>query len=257
MSAGDQDVATAPLSHERVLDELEFLAKVEHALVVECLSVCCALGHDLDAGEGGATTKHGRDAADAASALAQNEMFHLKEINLALLAAGRAALLERVPSISSASVATTPLGPPSFAELQQLPAREQAIASAVDERYTQLRPAVTSDPVFDGELLSQLRSVIVDHGPTHTAAFATILDPLTGLTPTAFLRATRREAADSFEGRLLEVSDRSYGLILKALAEQFAQAAAFSDLAVSAMEGLDEINRALVQRGLLPPFTSP
>jgi len=55
----------------------------------------------------------------------------------------------------------------------------------------------------------------------------------------------------------LEVSDRSYGLILKALAEQFAQAAAFSDLAVSAMEGLDEINRALVQRGLLPPFTSP
>jgi hypothetical protein len=51
MSAGDQDVATGPLSHERVLDELEFLAKVEHALVVECLSVCCALGHDLDGGK--------------------------------------------------------------------------------------------------------------------------------------------------------------------------------------------------------------
>ena len=49
-------------------------------------------------------------------------------------------------------------------------------------------------------------------------------------------------------------------MILVALQERFAQpdsfiAGRFRGLAVSAMEGLDEINCVLVQRGLLPPFT--
>jgi hypothetical protein len=52
MSAGDQAGSDGPLSREQVLDELEFLATVEHALIVECLSVHCALGHDLPADQG-------------------------------------------------------------------------------------------------------------------------------------------------------------------------------------------------------------
>jgi hypothetical protein len=44
MSATDHGPAGSPLTREQVLDELDFLAKVEHALVVECLSVCYALG---------------------------------------------------------------------------------------------------------------------------------------------------------------------------------------------------------------------
>ena len=47
MSAADQGPAGSSLTREQVLDELELLAKVEHALVVECLSVCYALGYDL------------------------------------------------------------------------------------------------------------------------------------------------------------------------------------------------------------------
>jgi hypothetical protein len=45
-------------------------------------------------------------------------------------------------------------------------------------------------------------------------------------------------------------------VVVAALRDQFAQEAGFSSLAVSAMEALDEINRLLVQRGLLPPFGS-
>ena len=41
------------------------------------------------------------------------------------------------------------------------------------------------------------------------------------------------------------------------LNDQFRVAGSFSSLAVSAMRVLDDINRLLVQRGLLPPFTSP
>jgi hypothetical protein len=49
-------------------------------------------------------------------------------------------------------------------------------------------------------------------------------------------------------------------LVLAALQGRFEQpdsfiAGTFRGLAVSAMESLDDTNRLLVQRGLLPPFT--
>ena len=68
--------------------------------------------------------------------------------------------------------------------------------------------AVTSGPGLGGDLLGDLQSVIVDDGPKHAAAFAAVTDSLTGLMPADFLRATHRDGADAFEGRLLEVSDR-------------------------------------------------
>ncbi|GEL20896.1 hypothetical protein [Pseudonocardia asaccharolytica] len=260
MPTGEQGMASGRLSREQVLDELGFLATVEHALVVEYLSVCCALGHDLEAEEGGATTRQGRAAAAAASVLAQGEMFHLKGVNRGLVDAGRSAQPGRAGSIASNSVAEITLGPPGPAQLERIIECGEGIASAADERYARLRTAVTSHPVFEGELLDELRAVIVDDGPTHAAAFAALRDSLRDLAPADFLRATRREASDAFERRLLHVSDRYYGLVLAALQERFGQqdfvtAGSFRSFAVSAMEGLDEINRALVQRGLLPPFT--
>src|SRR5215207_2209120 len=181
MAAGQQGMVGGPLSREQVLDELEFLATVEHALIVEYLSVCCALGHDLAAEEGGATTPQGRLAAGAASGLAQGQMFHLKGVNRALVAAGRPAQLGRAALISSDSVAEIALGPPSPAQLEHFLEREEAIAEAVDERYARLRPAVTSDPVFEGDLLAELRPVIVDDGSAHAAAVVTLRDSLGGL----------------------------------------------------------------------------
>jgi hypothetical protein len=250
-------MSSEPLSREQVLDELDFLATVEHALIVEYLSVGCALGHDLKPEEGGATTKQGRDAAGAASSLAMRQMYRLRDINRGLVAAGRSAQLGRASNISSESVADIPLDPPSHAQLERVLEREEAIATAVDERYTRLRPAVTSDPVFEGNLLEELRFIIAEDGPTHRAAVTTLRDSLGDLAPAGFLRATRREPTDTLEGRLLDVSDRSYRLIQAALQQHFALQDSFRDLALSAMEGLDQINRALVQRGLLPPFTHP
>jgi hypothetical protein len=47
-------------------------------------------------------------------------------------------------------------------------------------------------------------------------------------------------------------------LIIATLQERFApQAIGSATLAVPAMETMDEINRLLVRRGLLPPFTLP
>ena len=76
------------------------------------------------------------------------------------------------------------------------------------------------------------------------------------------LLATRRDPADEFEARLASVSDRCYGLVLGALTERLAQpdpdvGGSFRRLAVAAMDALDDSNRALAHRGLLPAFTLP
>jgi hypothetical protein len=170
--------------------------------------------------------------------------------------------LGRAAGVSSPSVAEIPLGPPSPVQLERLLEREVAIASAVEERYARLRPAVTTDPVFEGELLNHLRAVVVEDGPTHVGSLADLRELLRDQVPADLLRATRRETTDPFEQRLLGVSDRNYDLILFALREQFANqdffaAGTWRDLATRAMLSLDETNRLLVQRGLLPPFTLP
>jgi hypothetical protein len=262
MPAGTHGTAGGTLDRDQVLDELELLTTVEHALVVEYLSVSCALGHDLPAGEGGAATTQGHDVAVEAGELAVVAMFRLKALNLGLVEAGRSAQLGRAASISSDSVAEIAFGPPSPVQLDRLLEREEAIASAIEERYARLRPAVTSDPVFEGNLLIHLRAVIVEDGPTHASALAELRELLGDAAPADPPRATRREPADAFERRLLALSDRAYDLVLSALGQQFAHkdffvARDFRALAARAMQNLDETSRLLVQRGLLPPFTLP
>ena len=243
----------AALDRESVLNELEVLATIEHALIVEYLSIRCALGHDLDAQDGGPTTDRGRDAAAAAAQLAQDEMTHFRDINRALVNSERSARLDRAERIANMLV------PPDQTELQRLLEREKAIAMAVDERYTRLAPAVTTHPVFEGERLDEWRIVIVENGPTHVAGLTELQTALDGLTPAEFLRATRTTANDSFEQRLLDTNDRTYGLVVSAVRgtfdPDFAVSGAFRGIAISAMMTLDESNRLLVQRGLLPPFT--
>src|ERR1022692_688003 len=99
--------------------------------------------------------------------LARSQMFHLKGINIALIDEGRFAQLGRATSISSASVTAIPLDPPSLTQLQQLLARQEDIALAIDEWRARLASGVTSNPVFDGDLLDELRSVIANDGQSH------------------------------------------------------------------------------------------
>jgi hypothetical protein len=124
-------------------------------------------------------------------------------------------------------------------------------------------PAVTTHPVFEGKELDDIRPVITEDGPSVGLAVDNLRDAVGDQDPGGLLRAIRRTAADSFEQRLLDASDRGYELVLAALRQQFAAqdffvAGAFRSLAERAMMGgLDPVNRLLVQRGLLPPFTAP
>jgi hypothetical protein len=252
MSSGEQ------LTREQVLDELDFLATVEHALIVEYLSVQCALGHDLPADQGGATTEQLRDMAADFGSLAVSQMRHFKSVNSALVHGGQSVQVERADSIAGIA-----LGPPSAAQLERLVEREEHIAAAVDERYERLRPAVESaTPVLEGQLLDDVR-FILDVCTNHADGVAGMRAALDGLAPADFLRATRRETTDPFEQRLLSVGDRTYGLLVNIVREWLGpedpsavSIPPFQTWALDAMFTLDEIHRLLVQRGLLPQFAA-
>ena len=248
-------MSDAPLNREQVLDKLEQLADVEHALIVDYLTVSCALGHDLSAEEGGATSDEGREAAATAASLAQGEMFHLKDICGALSDAGRTPQLGRASTIADAAGAPVSLDPPSTAQLRNLIARAKLVTSAVDAAYAGLAPALTPE-VFDESLLGRLRNV-VDSGAAHGQGTTRLRAALGDPPPADYLRVPRRETNDPFEQGLLRTSDLAYRLVTSALREQFAQPDVFSfrSLATTAMDALDSNNRALAQRGLLPAFT--
>jgi hypothetical protein len=247
-------MASEHLSGGEALVELARLASVEHALVVEYLSVRCALGHDLEAEDGGATAARGRDAADTASSLAMSDMFRLRRINTALVSAGQVAELGRAASIPG-DAGDISLAPPTAGELDRLLDREDQIAGAADVLARRLSQRLDTVTDLEGEVLDEIRAA-VDDAALHAPAVAALRDLLGDLLPHDYLRATRREAHDSFEQRLLDLSDRIYGLTLDALRDQFSpRLATGQGPAVAAMLTLDDTNRLLVQRGLLPPFT--
>jgi len=231
-----------PPSREQSLDELDFVATVEHALIVEFLSIYCALGEGIP--PDGHPLGSVEAAAEVAHRLALREMRHLHQVNRALGAAGRPVQVGRASSIEW-SGSGIPLGPPTAAQLEQLVARERDIASAVDERYARLCAATAL-----ADLLSPC--------PDHVEPLKELTGHLQQLAPADFLRVTRREPGNEVERTLLDVSDQHYRLIVATVRASFAHEDQLGELlnrALTTMDVLEAINHLLVESGLLPAFT--
>jgi hypothetical protein len=260
MPAGDAEPSRTALTADEILDQLDDLASVEHSICVEYLSIHCALGHDLEPADDGATAQHVAQAAQAASGAAFSEMRHVRVMNRALVSAGRAPQLGRASSIRRESGSEIALGPLTVPQLERLLEREREIASAVDERYARLRRELESPtPVFEGELLSEMVSLL-SPGPDHSGLPAALTEELEGLAPSDYLRAIPREPGDEFEGKLLDLSDHCYRLVVGSLQIWFdhdAEVFSARSQAVDTMNALNGINRLVVERGLLPAFPPP
>jgi hypothetical protein len=258
MSAAETGT-NAPLTSDQVLGELHFLTTVCHAVLVEALTIQGAAGRDLPAGEFGPVNDQADGLAQVASSIALGEMFRLKRLNDALLAAGRPGETGRATSISSDSVPEISLAPLTPEQFIDIVPRELAIGQAIGERYGRLVPAVTTAPVFSGGLLTRIQGVIED-GQGYPAMMAGYRDPLGGVPSGKVVRATRREAADDSEQTLLDTSDRAYRLLVELLGQAFTpptegQLGGSVQPAIEAMNITDGINSELTRRGLLPPFT--
>jgi hypothetical protein len=245
--ASDPDVSSASvtLTLQQILEEFDYLATVEHALCVEYLFIDCALV-----------------APGQAFVLADFEMRLLRSVNETLRLAGRPPNLGRASHIRRDSAPPLALAPLTPAQLTGFLDREYAIASAVDERYVKLRPAVDphATPALDPELLEQITRVVAD-GTQHSTWFATLRDALEGRRPDEYLRPVHDEPADELERTLLEISDQHYSLILQSLRTGFTHQdelwGPMRQLAINSMEGLRQVNGLLVERNLLPNFTLP
>ena len=90
---------------------------------------------------------------------------------------------------------------------------------------------------------------MVESGAAHGMGTTSLRDALGDPPPPDFHRVPRRETTDTFELGLLRASDLAYRLVTSALRNNFAQPDAFGfrDLATTAMEALDAVNRALAK----------
>lgn len=256
-----QQPENRPLSRDQVLRELEFLLTVEHALIVEYLSVCCALGHDLAAADGGPSTESSRDAAIAANALAAAQMLRAGRLVRALSGLRPTGAFDRARGIVGATGTEISLEPPTREQLEHLLEREESIAAAVDARYALLGPAMVVGDLGEDAFSDDLRAAAAD-GATHANAVSVLRDNLADRPVADLLRATRRFGHTDAEKVLLRISDRTYALLLGALENFFGDlrgdsGGTFRVMALAAMDVMNDVNRALVHAGLLPPFQMP
>jgi hypothetical protein len=228
-------MAMAPLTQDQVLDELEYLATVEHALVVEYLTV----GYALRAGY--------EDASRTAGSLAVDQMRKLSNVCSALSGAGRIPSLDRAASMTAAGV-DVPFSPAGATAYAGLVGRETALARAADDRYRTLAAAApTGKDIIDA----------IDQGQTHEAGLAGLWADLGDPVPAGLLATVRFDAQTDAEADALAGADAAYRVVVTALRAKFADAEAFNsylEIALAAMNAVDGVGRALARGGLVLSF---
>src|SRR3954447_19319108 len=205
------------MDRDDVLNEVATLAALEHFFIVECLSIQCALGHDHDEGEGGASDQRGRDAIGVVMNYAKFTLMNrFRNLNAALVEAEppRDPALGRADTVSSASHPAIPLEPPSGAELERLVEGEHDIAERIDERYT----TVAAELAASGELLGTL----IEGGADHVDTVARLRDAIGDAPIASLIRARERTASDSLGEHLLGLSNRSYRTLISVLRDRLA-----------------------------------
>ncbi len=266
MLAGD--AAPGPFERsadEQILDALGEIARVEHALCVQRLTIYCALGLGLAAADGTPSTHPEAVAAVNAAAesvlgMAVADMRHLRRVNEALRLGGRPPEVGRAVSVAAVGAGTDiDLGALDTGQLREFLDHEDRCAAAVDALYAQLQLAVAApDSALEGGLLDQVMFVLGTCGD-HVSPLAAVRATLDGVPPADYLRATRREPADDLERSLLRLSDRYYALVVDTIRTSFAHddqlGGQLLNRAVTVMEAMNEVNGLLVERRLLPAFT--
>lgn len=245
-------------SREEILDELDHLGTVEHALCAEYLFLHCALGGDALARNPTDVDVAVQAAAATAFSLADREMRLLRRVNFALSTGGRRPNIRRATQVRREAQPPLALAPLTAAQLTGFLDREHAVAVAVDARYARL-PTPSDPPAgggFDEVLLDAIGSV-AEAGAKHAQSLGELRLALAELSPEQYLRAKRDTPADDFERGLRQIADDHYRLVLSTLDTGLAHEEFGISPAVSAMGNMGEAHARLVARGLLPALTLP
>jgi hypothetical protein len=228
---------------DTVLDELEVLLTVEHALIVEYLTLQCAFGPG--------------ELSTTAFGLAAGQMFQVKNVIRALDGKRPFLNLGRATGITGTDGTAISLEPPGEPELLDLLDREESIARAVDAQYAALAPAVADVVEFSDEV-----RLAVDRGQAHHDPVTALRDQMAGRLLGDLLHATRRTPGSPAERVALGAIDAIYAGVLDLLRRQFFTLGGESegDFRLAAIDAMNRLNtscRALAGLGLLPSFTMP
>lgn len=238
-------MSVSPEPASPLVDELDHLATVEHALCVLYLWFHCALGDVVEPGPAGGQ----------AGLMAQDQMRRIRGTNRALVRAGGTVTVGRATHVRSDAGAPVELPAPDPGGLDTFLDRCGPAAAALDGRYGHLRDlAASADPGVREEI-----DAAVATGVLHAAELATLRDGLAGLGPAEYVRV--RPAAAPVAGTpvagLQRLGDLYYRTIVEAVRLGMTYEDDLGDLIPSTtttMFKLEEVHRKLAERGHLPTF---
>jgi hypothetical protein len=242
-----------------LLDDLNAVAGLEHAVVVEALVLRCALGADPALDQPSEPTA--ADIASAAMSMSQTAMFQFRRANDVIVLIGESPTTARATSFVDDAGVTVALDPPGGAQLAGYLTRLAALARALTRAYRALARSAPPSGSGPGEV-SEAVQQLIDAASPYEAVVDDMQRALGGASLATLLRVTRRDPHTPLEEGLLAAGDRAYGLVLSLLLQGFQQpdpfvGGAFRRAAVDAMFLLDQANTNLVRGTVLPVFTAP
>ena len=273
---------------QQVVNELHYLATVEHALCVEYLYAHYSLNAPIQLPDTFSPIgKQARSLSDSFSApntvvddqtrrifaaaneilmIAIDEMRHFHWVNEALGLLGQSLSIGRAKSISRSfnrPFALKPLTPDQLQWFIDVEQPSQAINEGVDGMYVYLHTSIDRQPTIfpRHDRLVQLMKLIIDEGGDHYARFMSIQKHLANLSPAQYLRSLDNAPSGSALANLQDLSDENYKVLLGALQVTFSlgEKAGGTMLEESrrAMFNLHETNHILASKGVRARFRLP
>jgi Ferritin-like len=265
----------SPTAHElmtrqQVIDELNYLAKVEHALAVEYLYAHYSLNAPEELPkdpEPDDQTKRIFAAAHEIFMIAVDEMRHLHWVNEALDLLKSPPSLGRADHIGRALDMPFALEPLTSKQLQwfidvEMPSRAMS-EGQIDGMYVLLHTSIDRQPneFPERERLVYLIKLIIDEGGDHYHRFMSVRQHLNGMSSDTYLRNLKDAPPGSALATLQDLSDTHYATVLGILAQTFSLGDKAGGIllknAVKEMFNLHDTNHILASKGIRPRFKLP
>lgn len=256
------------LNRQQVIDELRYLATVEHALCVEYLYAHYSLNAPSRLPETEVTdrTRQIFTAANEVFMIAVDEMRHLRWVNEALDLLKEPPLTGRAESIGRAfnrPFELKPLTPDILQWFIDVEKPSQSIGQGLDGMYVRLLTSIDQQPdAFpERERMVHLMKLIIDEGEGHYQRFLSVQQQLSGIDAGTYLRPLANPPSGSNLASLQVLSDRNYAVLLGALQVSLSlgdrAGGILLEQARRAMFNLHETSHYLAAQGIGVPFTLP
>ncbi len=280
------------MTRQEVIDELNYLATVEHALCIEYLYAHYSLNSPLALPQSGVDARIARVFADAMGSgtralpsallsdrtrhifaaayeifrIGVDEMRHLRWVNEALDLLERPPSLGRAERIGRAFDRPFELKPLTAEQLQwfiDIEKPSQAINEGVDGMYVRLHTSIDRQPNLfpERERLVHLIKLIIDEGGDHYERFLAIQQHLASMSADEYLRPLAEPSPGSALATLQDLSDQNYAVLLGALQIAFSlgdrAGGVLLEQARRAMYNLHETNHHLAGKGVRGRFLLP